>query len=142
LLLHEVAEFFAPGYGKILADYAMMNWFVFHHFRVHLPNPDTINFDDLEVDYKLIGSLCVKAVKFIAGSLIELQALRKDTAARQKVLTQEDAMMTASGSGESKKYSEWATHARAISEQLWRRFQQSGEDVEGDMEDEAWTLIA
>jgi hypothetical protein len=142
LLLHKVAEFFAPGYGKSLADYVMMNWFVFHHFRVHLPNPDTINFDDLEIDYKLIGSLSVKAVKFIAGSLIKPQALRKDTAARQKALAQEDAMMTASESGKSKKYSEWAAYARAISEQLWRRFQESGEDVEGDMDDEAWTLIA
>jgi hypothetical protein len=50
--------------------------------------------------------------------------------------------MTDSQSGESRKYSEWVAHAKAISEQIWLRFQESGEDAEGDMDEESWTLIA
>jgi hypothetical protein len=51
-------------------------------------------------------------------------------------LAHEDAVLTYAESGETKTQSEWATHARAISNQMWQRFQESGEDAEGELEDE------
>jgi hypothetical protein len=142
LLFHEVAEFFAPGFGKALSDHAMTNWWIFNSFKERCPNLDAFDFDDFESEYRYIGSLCVKTVKLVANRVMAFLAFRKAIAERQKALAQNDAVMTDSKSGESKKYSEWTAHARAISEQMWRRFQESGEDAEGDMDDEAWTLIA
>jgi hypothetical protein len=56
-------------------------------------------------------------------------------------LAHEDAVLTYAESGETKTQSEWATHARAISNQMWQRFQESGEDAEGELKDESWTLV-
>jgi len=61
---------------------------------------------------------------------------------RQNALAHEDAVMTTGEDGESRRYSEWVAHARAIAEQMWQRFHESRVDAEGDLDDnEAWTLI-
>lgn len=60
-------------------------------------------------------------------------AFTKKLSIRQKELSREDAVFAAAESGESKRYSEWAVHARAISEQMWQIFQASGEDADGDL---------
>jgi hypothetical protein len=144
LLFYEVAKFFAPGYiGESLTNNAMLWLWGTSHRRQNMRSIwDTSSDDGHEWTYKTIGSFCFKFVKLITTEMNRWLAFQKDIAVRQKALAEDDAVMVDGKVGESKKYSEWVTYARAISEQMWRRFQESGEDTEGDMDDEAWTLIA
>jgi hypothetical protein len=56
---------------------------------------------------------------------------------RQRMLCEEDAVMTFAESGESKKFTEWVAFAKQISERMWRRFHVTGEEAEDDLDDES-----
>ena len=85
----------------------------------------------------------MRGVKLLGNELRDCSARVKATRAHQQILACENAEITApdQGGGQTRKYSEWVSFARAVSRTMWGRFQQSGEDVEGEMDDEAWTLI-
>jgi hypothetical protein len=142
LLLREVSEFFVPGFGDIVRSSAMYAWWE-RHTTEEFEQERNACFDD-EYKYGLlhIGLVCFKMVKFIGRTLKIWRAILDETIERQKRLAQEDVVMTDAGSGESKTYSEWVAHARRLSEQMWQRFQESGQDGEGDLDDEPWALIA
>jgi hypothetical protein len=124
LLFYEVLNFFIPGRGEHCHMALMNTWWFLRHSRLH--DLDPTEFFNLNEDgrFKIrqIGSVCVKSVKFIVSEGSACAAKTKEIAARQKALAQEDAVLTAIEGGESRKYSEWVIHAKAISEQMWRRF--------------------
>jgi hypothetical protein len=142
LLFHTVVKFFAPGFEETFCACAASAWWV----SLQCIEREEEFYDFIKAEHKFelkyIGSVCIKVVKLMASALNASTAYYKEVAARQKRLAAEDAVLTASESGESLKYSEWVARANSISDQMWRRFQESGEDADGDMEDESWTLIA
>jgi hypothetical protein len=142
LHFHTVLKFFAPGSEDNICACATVAWWVTLQFKGR--EEEFLNFINAEHKFEFIyiGSICIKAVKLMASAVGASTAYYKEVAARQKRLAAEDAVLTASESGESLRYSEWVARANAISDQMWRRFQESGEDADGDMEDESWTLIA
>lgn len=142
LLFYEVVKFFAPGFEECLCSGAIGSWWTTRQLKGREEGFHNFINGDHKFELRYIGCLCIKVVKLIASELNAGLANYKEITARQKALAQEDAVLTASESGESRKYSEWVAHARAISDQMWRRFQESGEDADGDIEDESWTLIA
>jgi hypothetical protein len=145
LLFYEVAKFFAPGFEEYLYSMAMTSWTL---VRNDVYDKKCIRIIEAAVYSErstliTVGSFCFQAVKLLAQEFGPHLAKYKEISARQKALAQEDAVMTTGEDGESRKYSEWVAHAKAITEQMWQRFQESGEDAEGDLDDdEAWTLIA
>ncbi|CAN9211514.1 unnamed protein product [Alternaria sp. RS040] len=142
LLFYEVLKFFVPGWEKVLHTDAMIHWWMARYVEsaerdLFAPIPGDCKFELIK-----IGTICVRVIKYFATSLCAEAAMRKEICARQKALAQDDAVLTEVESGETKKYSEWAAHARAISNQMWQRFQESGEDADGELDDESWVLVA
>jgi hypothetical protein len=143
LLFHSVIQFFAPGVEEGVCAIAAGSWGALQRWSGREEEfQDWLENGDHKFELRYIGSVCVKAVKLIASEMSAVRTYFKEIVAQQKELREGDAMLTASGSGQAKKYSEWVSHARNMSEQMWGRFQESGEDADGDMEDESWTLIA
>jgi hypothetical protein len=141
LLLHEVVKFFAPGSEAGICSALMGAWHVLQLCKNREEDFQAFLNADRKFELRYIGSVCIKVVKLAVNEMIACRARLNSIAARQKALAQEDAVLTTSEGTESRKYSDWVAHARMISDQMWRRFQESGEDVDGDMEDESWTLI-
>lgn len=142
LLLAEVVKFFALGIEEGIVSSIVTTWWFIQRSGIHMQDFQTFIDEEHKFEFKYIGSVCVRIIKFVASEGSTWYAWQKKMAARNKLLAEEDAELQAGEGGESKKYSEWVAHARRISEQMWQRFQESGEE-EGDLEDnEAWTLIA
>lgn len=139
LLFREVTKFFAPGFEESLTKNATLRWWCLSRYG---SNQDFFNaFTNVENSFglKYIESWVLKSFTFIASEMHVFEGVKNRVSARLEELKEEDAMMFAPGeSEESKTYSQWAAHARAISEQICRRFMESGEDVEADMNDESW----
>lgn len=143
LLIREVTKFFAPGFGGGYAKFATLIWWVLDYVQVRIQDIEILFNREHEFELEYIGSTCAKFFKSMASGTRAGLAMQKEIAERLKALEKEDAVMSAPGeSGESKTYSQWAAHARTISEQIWQRFIESGEDAEGEMDHESWTLIA
>ena len=142
LVTREIAEFFVPGRGDILSETAAHAcWVRFHRTPEEYHNQ--IVGDEPKFEVRYIASACVRVVKLLGNELRDCSARVKATRAHQQSLGCENAEIMApdQGGGQTRKYSEWVSTARALSQTMWGRFQQSGEDVEGEMDDEAWTLI-
>jgi hypothetical protein len=141
-LFYEVVKFFAPGMEEGVCAIAIVTCLGIQRWKGREEEfHDWLN-GDHKFEFRYIGSVCIKVVKLVASEISAFKTYHKGIIARQKGYVQEDPVLTASDSSETKKYSEWVAHAREISEQMWERFQESGEDADGDMEDESWTLIA
>lgn len=143
LLFGEVTKFFAPGFEEGLTKNATLRWWCLSRYG---SNQDFFNaFTNVENNFglKYTESWVLKSFTFIASEMHVFEGVQNKVVARQKELKEEDAMMSAPGESEkSKTYTQWAAHARAISEQIWRRFIDSGEDAEGDMYEESWIETA
>lgn len=145
LLVREVTKFFAPGFEVGLTSVATGAWFTFNRLEVSTQDIRAFLIDsEHKSGLKYIGSLGVKFVKLAASEMSACAAMAEELKVRLKTLEEEDAVMSAPGeSNESRKYSQWVAHAREISEQVWQRFLESGEDSEGGLDDdESWALIA
>jgi hypothetical protein len=143
LLFHSVVQFFAPGVEEGICGIAIGSWGALQRWSGREEEfQDWLENGDHKFELRYIGSVCVKVVKVIASEMSAGRTYYKGVVAQQKALREEDAVMTASVGGQTKRYSEWVAHARNISAQMWGRFQESGEDADGDMGDEPWTLIA
>lgn len=141
LLYSETVKFFVPGYEENFTLCAMATWWCKREDR--FSDSELAAFvrdNDAKFELRWIGNFCIKFVKFVASEHRAFKAFYKEFTAKQKVIIQEDAVLSVGGI--TMKCSEWAAHAKAISSQMWERFQESGEDIEGDLEDESWTLIA
>jgi hypothetical protein len=141
LLFHEVVKFFAPGLEEGICGVAMGAWYGLKLCKDREEDFEAFLNADHKFEFRYIGSICIKFVKLAVNELAACRARLKDIAARQKALSEENATLSIGEGTESRKYSGWVSHAREISEQMWRRFQESGEDTDGDIEDESWTLI-
>jgi hypothetical protein len=141
LLFHEVVKFFVPGSEDGICNAAMCTWYTLQFFKNRGEEFEAFLAADHKFELRYIGSICLKMVKLAINEIGACTARVKDIAARQKAWSQEDATLIVSEGTESRKYSEWVAHARTISDNMWQRFQESGEDTDGDMEDESWTLI-
>lgn len=141
LVFIEVAKYFAPGYQEGIMVSALTTWWYLKRSNYQQGIEDLVNADH-KFELRYIGSVCVKFIKLVASDYSEFMKLHKATLEQHKQLSAKDDVLTTSASYESRKYSAWAAHARGISEQMWQRYQQSGEDAEGDLDDESWSLIA
>jgi hypothetical protein len=141
-LFYEVVKFFAPGMEEGVCAIAIAACLGIQRWKGREEEFHGWLNGDHKFEFRYIGSVCIKVVKLVASEICAFKTYHKEMIARQKGYVQEDPVLTASDGGETKKYSEWIAHAREISEQMWERFQESGEDADGDMEDESWTLIA
>lgn len=142
VLFCQVAQYFAPGFEDSLFSAAMGGWWVRNH--PFIQDFDWVKFFEKEFKFEFmyIGSACIKAVKTIANESSAMSAKYKELVARKKRLAYEDAVLVDAGSGRSMRHSEWIRHADSISEMMWLRYQESGEDADGDLDDESWTMIA
>lgn len=140
LLFYEVLKFFVPGFEESLYCTTISQWFMECDRQHAIRNA----LEDLhhEFEWKYIGSTCIKVIKLVSKEMSASRAKTKEMSERRKALAVEDAMLTYAGSGETKRYSEWASHAKTLSDQMWQRFQESGNDADGDLDDESWTLVA
>lgn len=144
LVIHEIAEFFVPGWGKELCREATQTWW--YHCR---PGPnmatkivDMITGSEPKIEFKYIAAICVAGVKLLGSELSSYQAQDKATRTDQVSLKRGNAEMTApTQDGETKTHQQWVSLARSISQNMWERYQDSGEDVDGDINDESWTMI-
>lgn len=141
LVFNEVAKFFSPGYQEGLMVTALTTWWCLKRSSYQQGIEELANADH-KFELKYIGSVCVKFIKLMANEHSEYTKLHKTTVEQHKRLSAKDDILITSASCESRKYSAWAAHVRSISEQMWQRFQQSGEDDEGELDDESWALIA
>lgn len=143
LVTHEIANFFAPGWGKELCQSANQTWW-FHRRS----GDDTTKLFEQVVgqnprwEVKYIASVCLRTVKLVNSELRSYLRQEKAASSYQQRLRQDNSEIEApEDCGKPKRYSEWVSTARTISDTMWKRFQNSGEDVEGDMDDESWTLV-
>ncbi|KAM3414271.1 hypothetical protein BST61_g10925 [Cercospora zeina] len=144
LVIHEIAEYFAPGWGEVLCREALSTW-----WWCWRPGPNMttrmaefLETTDPKFEFKYIANVCLSGVKLLGSEVRSLNEKDKVARADQKLYKEQNAEMPApEQSGESKRYSEWIALAKDISRTIWERFQESGEDVGGDMDDEAWTMI-
>jgi hypothetical protein len=138
LLFYEVAKFFAPGHEEYLYNMIMTGWFTLRDDVCERSIARIIEAVSHSERSTLIrvGSFYFKWIKLLAQEISAGRARCKEIFARQRALAREDAVMTTGEDGEFRKYSEWVAHAKAIAEQMWQRFQQSGEDAEGDMDND------
>jgi hypothetical protein len=141
LLFLEVVKFFVPGWEDGICNAAICTWYTLQLFKNRAEAIEAFLAADHKFELRYIGSICLKVVKLAINEVGACTARVKDATARQKAWAQEDAMLSVSDGTDTRKYSEWVAHARAISEKMWQRFQESGEDTDGDLEDESWTLI-
>lgn len=141
VLFYEVIKYFAPGYEDCLHDHAVVEW-LHGQSDFHRRFRDTAGGADEPIELRQIGSILIKRFKLAYHEGLDNRPILKALNVRRKALAEQDAVLTNAENGESKKHSEWAAHARAISDQMWRRYQESGEDIDGDLDDESWILVA
>lgn len=140
LVTQEIADFFAPSKGQRFCEIACMSsWQAKHNGPEALQK---VIGDDPRFEVGYIGSTCVRFVKHIRDFSREYNAQLQATRAILRSCKESDTVLAAPGEdGEVRKYSEWVASARATAEDIWQRFQESGKDAEGDLDDEEWTLI-
>ncbi|CAK1366874.1 unnamed protein product [Cercospora beticola] len=144
LVIHEIAEFFVPGWGEALCGEAIALWWWSCRPEANMASriEEWIATDDSKFEFKWFANICLSGIKLVGSELRSFSQKDKATRIEQKQLKEKNAEMLApEQSGESKRYAEWVALAKEISQTVWERFQESGEDVEGDMDDEAWTMI-
>jgi hypothetical protein len=86
LLFHEVAKFFAPGFEKALSDAAICTWWLMQRRGIQEKDWESFVNADHKFDFRYIGSVCVKFVKFVASECSAYGKRNKEIAARQKAL--------------------------------------------------------
>lgn len=140
LVTKEVADFFAPSKGQHICEIPCLHsWSAKHHGPKAF---EKIIGDDPKFEFIYIGSACIRFIKHVSHTAYAYKAQVESMRAQQQAFKESDAEMTAPGeNGQTKKNSEWVSSARSIAEDMWQRFQVSGEDNDGDMDDESWTLI-
>lgn len=134
LLFRETTKFFAPGLEDNITNAAIRFWLMkvrgkFSHDRLFSTKHKS--------SLKMFFYLCINILKAAADERPFFQLKMKQIAAMRVALEKEDALISGPGErGETKKYSQWASHARAISEQIWQRFMEAGEDAAGNVNDD------
>lgn len=144
LLFNEVTKFFLPDFAEGVTHVATMEWFFLHRYRGSTHLDEKVFDGERKSKLNHIITRCIKFVKFMRNEVRVTSAKEEGIVALQVALEEKDAVMSATGeSDRPKTYSEWAAHARAISEQIWQRFVEAGaegEGGEGDMNDESSIL--
>jgi hypothetical protein len=140
LVSREIIQFFALDRLEGLFDMVSMNWWTTWRNSSRLREFWTPIMDGSET--KSFISTFIRGAKLIRNNYSTWRAQKTKTEDYQKLLARENGEMTAPcEGGETRTYSEWIAVAREISEHMWERFLQSGEDTEGDLDDDAWTLV-
>lgn len=143
LLFTEVVKFFAPGLHEGIYSTVVTTWWMLKRMGIYSSQlNEFLNSDDARWEVKYIGCACIKFVKFAVAEGSTFWREYKDAVDGLKNLAKQDAILTTIDGSDSRMYSEWVEYVRRISEEMWQRFQESGEDADGDMDDESWTLIA
>lgn len=139
LLFCQVVKYFAPGFEERLVSATMESWWVFRHST----RPHHQAMWELDIrGFIGIGPVCVKYFKSWGSDRSACSAKSKELAARDRTLAEHNIILVEPTSGVSRRYSEWAEHAKANCEKMWQRFQESGEDIDGELDEESWTMIA
>lgn len=139
LITIEVGKYFAPGQEKFLQCMLLGDW----HALIENKPPERWIHE--------IGSWSSRTQElgFRAAFKSDMEKKAATRGAltagfkRLEGLCEEDAEMQAPGKvGQTKTYKQWVEYTRVICDDIWGRYQQSGEDTSGLGDDEDWTLVA
>jgi hypothetical protein len=139
LVTNEVGRYFAPGSERMLHGMMLQNW---HTLIENKPADYWIH--DLGSWGSRTEELGFRgAVSSAMEKSSATQAALTASWKRLEALCQEDAEMEAPGRiRQTRTYKQWVAYTAAICDDIWSRYQQSGQDTSGLDDDEDWTLVA
>ncbi|USW58438.1 hypothetical protein Slin15195_G117570 [Septoria linicola] len=119
LIIHEIAGFFVPGWGKELCREATQTWW--YHCcpgdNIATKTVDMITGSEPKLEFKYIAGIFVTGVKLLGSELSSYQAQDKAIRADQVSLKKDNAEMTApTYDGDTKTHQQWVSLAWTISQ--------------------------